>query len=643
MYPHQALKLPVKEVLARLTDIYGRALDDALVPNPTISSPVQTSDDPSWIRRSNIVGINVRTVGTFWRSIHYLLTLPEVHDSIHFLPIWEPGVVGSLYGIASRYINREFFDPELAEAVPELSTVEAQLAATINVIHLSGKTVGMDVIPHTDRFSEIVLGNPSLFEWLRREDTKILEHGGDLYRQVEEEIGRFYSVTPDSLFRKTTEPERLHTLFGSPGDPEERTRRRIRLVHHIHRLGYEPVPATMGPPYRGIEVDSDRIPGGSVEERWHEYRITRPEPMSRVFGPLSRFHFYETATGDSGSRNPDSWALDFSKPRREVWDYFTSFYDEVQSRYGFDYMRGDMSHVQMRPDGTPARTDNYYDPLRAVKERINQRVPSFAYFAETFMAPAGTMAYGDEVDHLEACRAEVTLGDIQSVPVGSDEFFQRARYYLDTATHRRVTPAWTVLTGDKDDPRFDEFFYAGNELRYFCALFLVNVPSYMALGFRLRDPHAVPAPNEFYSKLYVFAERDGPKATRGPYRFGNNRKLYATLSSIAEAAGTILPEIRGMTPEWIQPPSATKATTLFSWKIDRFVFVCNGDTTAPIVNRRLLLPPAVSTETTPQEIFSTTGRPPETPYLHTDDFIGTYLALDRIEPGECRIYRITVK
>ena len=167
LLPEQALELSAQDTLEilrlRLGEGLAMALEHAdpgtvLSPAPAaIRSPVFGLPDGTWLQQTNLVGINVRTVGTFWNVIKYALTLPKVQDSIHLLPIWEPGVVGSLYGISSWQINAEFFSPELASACPDLDSVERQLKAIINLLHAMGKTVGMDVIPHTDRFSEIVL------------------------------------------------------------------------------------------------------------------------------------------------------------------------------------------------------------------------------------------------------------------------------------------------------------------------------------------------------------------------------------------------------------------------------------------------------------------------------------------------------
>ena len=62
-----------------------------------------------------MVGVNVRSVGDYGGVIKYALTLPALLDSIQLLPIWEPGVVSSLYGIASWNLNREFYSGELRE------------------------------------------------------------------------------------------------------------------------------------------------------------------------------------------------------------------------------------------------------------------------------------------------------------------------------------------------------------------------------------------------------------------------------------------------------------------------------------------------------------------------------------------------
>ena len=193
--------------------------------------------------------------------------------------------------------------------------------------------------------------------------------------------------------------------------------------------------------------------------------------------------------------------------------------------------------------------------------------PWFGYFAETYMAPPNEMAYGDEVDHLEASVAGETLGELQSVPPESAEFLQRLRRYRDVADTRSVKPSLTTMTADKDDPRFDEFYVAGNEARYFLALFLTDMPSYSGLNFECRDPHYTPAPNEHYSKLYVFHETDGPKAVSGPFQFGRNGYLFFRISRIRRFAERVLPRWRGAPVRWLLPPDATGGTPIVAWRI----------------------------------------------------------------------------
>ncbi|MEL7223141.1 MAG: hypothetical protein AAGJ93_17585, partial [Bacteroidota bacterium] len=435
LLPEVAVQLSGSLVLETLAKRIGvRQMQTALSPEGQIPSPLQQHITTDWIRRVNMVGVNVRTIHSFWNVVKYALTLPASQSSIHLLPMWEPGVVSSLYGMASWNINPEFYSAELAHLVPQLNTVEKQLKAVVNLLHAMGKTVGMDVIPHTDRYSEMALAQPHFFEWLQRKEDRILDHRANLHEVVQGAIMRWLlrhgSAQPTVVYpqeivdffgRIFPEEQRLQVLFGPKDDYRLRQDRRASLVDWLYRLGYEPVPATMAPPYRGLEVDP------SPEARtidfagreWRDYRITQPQKMSRVFGPLARFKFYERKNDNQ------DWEIDFERPRIIVWDYYCEHYAAIQTAYNLDFMRGDMSHVQMHPEGVPLKTDDFYDPLGAVKKHIQKAVPYFAYFAESFLAPPGVMAYGDEVEHLVASHADTTLGDLQSMVVDSATFLEQ--------------------------------------------------------------------------------------------------------------------------------------------------------------------------------------------------------------------------
>jgi hypothetical protein len=481
------------------------------------------------------------------------------------------------------------------------------------------------VIPHTDRYSQMSLAFPGHFEWLRRQGLTIADHRADLHEEVQQRIFELISVegtalgdpipaVPEEIFGDTVPEElRLRLLFGRPEDREGREARRIVLVKHLHALGYEPVPATMAPPYRGLEVDPR--PEAAVTDGhgmvWNDYRISRPTDYSRVFGPLARYKLYERLDDNA------HWAIDFARPRTAVWRYVCEHYAGVQRRFGFDFMRGDMSHVQMRPDGPPPVVDEHYDLLRAVKRRIRQDAPHFAYFAESFLAPPDVMGYGDELDHLEASEAEVTLGNLQSMTVGTGEFMAELARYLKLVEERSVAPCFTVMTADKDDPRFDRLYVAGGPLRLFLALFLPGAPSYMGLGFETRDVHLGPAPNEHYTKLYVFQEREGPKATRGPYRWGRNGELFHLITRLRLAAERI-----GSAPRqarWLLPPDPTGICKVLAWRTEQHLFLANTDLEREVRDLELLDGVPVT------RILTTSLAPgPER----------------TIEPGECRIYLV---
>jgi hypothetical protein len=641
--PEDAVAFPSRGILYLLEQRFGSEARRALNPQERIASPVSTQPNGAWLRHSNMVGINVRTAGSFFNVIKYALTLPTTQNSVHLLPIWEPGVVASLYGISSWNINPEFFSTELAEALPHLDTVEKQLRVTVNLLHLMGKSVGMDVIPHTDRYSEIALANPRFFEWLQRKDFDIVNHHSKLHEVIEQRIldwliqeesalpHQGFPTDVRTFFGETfTGAQRIEVLFGPKIDLWGRIHRRNQLIQWLYDDGYEPVPATMAPPYRGIVVSRDAA-AKTVDADgriWRDYVLARPEAMSRVFGPLGRYKLYE-----SKDENLD-WEIDFEKPRRDVWQYVCEQYAHIAQAYDFDFMRGDMSHVQMRPDGVPAQTDFYYDIHKAVKQHLRQERPYFGYFAESFLAPPNVMAYGVEEDHLEASDADSTLGDLQSMVVGSTEFIEHfARYHAMLYT-RSFAPNFTVITADKDDPRFDKFYLAGNETRLFMAFFLSDMPSYMSLGFETRDRHELRAPNECYTKLYVFQLREGANATHGPYQWGHNAALFSVITRLKHYADTVVPQLQGRAVRWLVPPSSTAANKVIVWtqaEHPTHLFVVNLDTTQPANS---LVIPLHKTYFLRMQ-FSTTQS--ETPTdIHTSDT----LKINTLAAGEAQAYQL---
>jgi hypothetical protein len=596
--PTEALRLPGYQAVFLFEKKLGTIYYDAINPENTVKSPISYRYNASmqsehWLKKTNMVGINVRTIGSFWHVVKYALTLPKAQNCIHLLPIWEPGVVSSLYGVSSWNINPAFFSSEMHRVLPHLNTVEKQLKVVINLLHALGFSVGMDVIPHTDRYSEQVLANPQHFEWLQRIDNDIVRHENNLHETVQDLLFNFLEKRDPSVklsskadfFEKMPENERLEIMFGKFNEYGKRLERREAMVQFLYDHHFETVPATMGPPYRGLEVDKEGQP--TIDEKgrvWKDYRITKPEEFSRVFGPLTRFKLYENRDDNA------DWVIDFSKLRTETWKYIAKHYTDIATTYGMDFMRGDMAHVQMRPTGVPKKADKYYDILGFIKNTVAKKLPHFGSFAETFLAPDGVMAYGSEVAHLELSASDTTLGDLQSMVVGSPRFMTEFGRYLDILHNRKVAPNFTVMTGDKDDPRFDEFYLRGNEARFFIALFLPEMPSYTALGFELRDPHPTPAPNEHYTKLYVFHLEQGKNATHGEYVWGTNQILHNRVNRMRLISDWLVPMIKNEKTTWLRLPSADNARKVIAWTVGIWVFVVNLDTENDATNVQLDTP-----------------------------------------------------
>lgn len=642
IHPAALLQLPIQEVLAVLKQRLGTAsVEQALQPESTVECAwLQNETDGTWLKQTHMVGINIRTIGDWWAVIPYALSLPKAQNSIHLLPIWEPGVVASLYGMASWHLNDEFFSTNLQNHYPHLNTSQKQLKVVINLLHLMGKAVGMDVIPHTDRYSEIVLAQPSYFEWLRREGMQITEHHADLWQAAASIIweyvvdqgsaGMTQTTLPENssiFFTELSEAERTEHLFGPPQFREFRTNRRNELITLLYHAGLEPVPATMAPPYRGLEVDPDpaAVTVDADGRRWHDYRITKPQKMSRVFGPLARYQLY-------GRKNENKdWEIDFEQPRTDVWAYVNRHYRTLALELGMDFMRGDMSHVQMRPEGVPTVADAHYDLHQYVKKSIQADRPWFGYFAESFLAPPNEMGYGDENEHLDRSDADTTLGDLQSMVVGSPTFNENWARYLQIAQNHTFKPSFTLMTADKDDPRFDAFYLSGNALRYFIGHCCGALPSYMGLGFEVRDPHPFPAPNEHYTKLYVFQINEGPKATHGPYCWGQNEVLFAQISAVRIALDALEGvEDLAKAPDWLIAPS--RENTVVAWRQgERFLAVANLDLAKAAVQMSL---PWQSLET-PRFLFGT----------HQNEasswtITSAGLVIEKLLPGEGRLYRL---
>ena len=72
LLPQTAVQFGVYQTLEMLHKRLGNdTIRRALNPSETIDSPVKGQPDGSWLKRSNMVGINVRTIGSFWNVVNY--------------------------------------------------------------------------------------------------------------------------------------------------------------------------------------------------------------------------------------------------------------------------------------------------------------------------------------------------------------------------------------------------------------------------------------------------------------------------------------------------------------------------------------------------------------------------------------------
>jgi len=178
--PEDSIKLNVPETLAKLEEIIGKEAVNNIMSGEQIDSPLKKvgEQNTDWLKKSKVVGINPRTVKTYFNIAKYAMTFPE--DAVHILPFLNPGDLNCLYNPNNFNYSWEFLDKELSEhtfkdkagKAVKFDTPEKQLKLCVNILHSLGKKVGFDVMHHTDRFSEVVLTNPEKFYWIKLNKNK---------------------------------------------------------------------------------------------------------------------------------------------------------------------------------------------------------------------------------------------------------------------------------------------------------------------------------------------------------------------------------------------------------------------------------------------------------------------------------------
>jgi len=165
------------------------------------------------------------------------------------------------------------------------------------------------------------------------------------------------------------------------------------------------------------------------------------------------------------------------------------------------------------------------------------------------------------------------------------------------------------------------------------------------LGYETRDVHMEPAPNEHYTKLFVFQERTGPKATRGPYVWGKNGPLFAAITRLRLFLDEIdfVGNLKGREVIWLLPPDPTARRKTVAWALggpgDKFIFLANFDTEGPACEVMIPTLLDASPDTAMELVFSTSPHVKETGHRLVRD--GDHNVADRLLAGEGRVYRAT--
>ena len=168
------------------------------------------------------------------------------------------------------------------------------------------------------------------------------------------------------------------------------------------------------------------------------------------------------------------------------------------------------------------------------------------------------------------------------------------------------------------------------------------MPSYMGAGFETRDIHYAPAPNEHYTKLFVFHETAGPKATNGPYIWGRNGVLFSRLTRLRSYAETIWGTIRGADCRWLILPDATGDNPVLAWTQQtdpRYLFIVNTSPDRTIGRMGIPLIPQITPTIELTLEFSTTDAHNAEDACLTSN--GRHYQLSSLLPGEGRVYRVS--
>lgn len=690
-------------LIEHLTQKYGAPeVQKALNPKNRYPSPLQKAKttSPNWLQHSVIVGINPRAMGKFWNMAQYAATKSTGENAFHLLPVFKNSM-DKLYQPINWDLTTEFFDPELAQKYPQLNTPEAQLKVTINLMHLMGKTVGMDVLRHTDRGGEDVFLHPSFFEWVKIKDNHIIDRRDDLHSEAETVIKNFLKNYGDgrtltdkqenalppthargmnyiaesrfitgknypqsnTFFSDTDtvnlclDKERAEILFGPENFSRLRRERRVLLMNHLKAHGLFTTPVVDIPPYAPAQL------GHMDKNGWPVFKINdafnqKEGAFQSIFGSLTPYKLFHL--------NPDG-SHDTSRPVKPVWDYLAQRYLAFQRAYGFDFMRGDMAHVEPRfrenhrnPQSNKAQ---WYDLFGYILHTIQTQgeAPYFAFLPEALMW-AKDWHQNRPLDHIRNMNSTVALGSLQHVPLGEGHNFANDfKIHMDNGQHIGVPMASSIMTADSDDPHHQHLYGSThkNMVRLFVGLF--HRPTYLGMGFEMKGNNW-PWPSDSQEAMAQQTTHGSMNAARGtPYQWGNNPDAYANYTRLRNLLETYKHNNDTTLEGYLQQAKAyvleldKRDTPLMVWtlapknKPHAPDYVCVANTqifgepynygldmftrSADAEKDNLHLEAIFSSHGLPHDKLSTVEK-----YRTSQDYY--WQRIKHIQPGECRVYRV---
>ncbi len=578
--PKDVLSIDITTFKNILIDRLGRKIFHQVYQcDELIKSPVECFKNSDWFKKAKIVGVNPRITGSFLNIVKYALTFSE--NAIHIMPFFESGHEGSLYVQNSWRISNEFLDKNFIDE--GFNTAEKQLKLTVNLLHALGKTVGFDVLPHVDSFSEIVFLNPKYFEWIKLNKQKKSQLFppeviyDDIHLGVEEKIIEFikkknnYSTKFDinKLYSDGVSEELRHSIiFGNDSDKWEKIR--LELIKYIRSFGFETIPVAEHAPMRPIVFDKI-IHNKSTD--WAQFKVENKAKDAVILGCTTPYKWYKI---------DESGYPITSKPEYTVWKYFIKKYKSIQEEYGFDFLRADMAHNQISHSSKTIGKVKKKEFWAELKHSIQKNTPYFATLAEAFYNTYYIDGYTDMINK----EFDVVLGNL-NYRILNENYINHIKDFINVyPKHFPFAPCICVFTNDADKKEHNIFYQSplANEVRMFCAYFL-DLPSYMGMGYELRE--SLPDKQEKYTFNYI-------KQMKKPYQWGDNEEFLSSVFEMREIYEKIKNKIKqpklrlcktdSLSLAWVYLDEQNNAKYLFCFNLDN-----NKDEISITIDKKLCI------------------------------------------------------